>query len=184
MCKHLEVIIVASLIFFIFLLSSVTVFQSRIPVFWSGKRTHSWGIGTKALPEWYIHLIYNQCNVYKHLEVIIVVSLILFYSLTYLRLGVSEQDFGRLGCKCTRSWSVSTKALPEWYKHLIYNQYNVYNHLEVIIEVSLILFYCSPNHRLRVSEQDFGCFGGKRACSWSISAKALSGWYKHLIYNQ
>ena len=31
----------------------------------------------------------------KHLEVIIEVSIILFYSLTYLRLGVSEQDLGR-----------------------------------------------------------------------------------------
>ena len=47
-------------------------------VFGGGIRTCSWGIGTKALPDWYKHLIYNQCNVYKHLEVIIEMALIPF----------------------------------------------------------------------------------------------------------
>ena len=120
--------------------------------FWGGKRTRSWGIGTKALPEWYKHLIYNQCNMCKHLEVIIEVSLIPFYSVLYLRLGVSEQDLGCFGGKQFRSWCIGTKALPEWYKHLIYNQCNVYKHLEVIIEVSLILFYSLTYLRLCVSE--------------------------------
>ena len=41
--------------------------------------------------------MYNQCNVFKHLEVIIEVALILVYSLMYLRLAVSELYFGRSG---------------------------------------------------------------------------------------
>ena len=121
----------------------------------------------------YEDLIYNLFNVHKHLEVIIEVSLILFYSLTYLRLGVSEQDLGRFLGKQFCSWVIGTKALPEWYKHLLYNQCNVHKHLEVIIEVSLILFYSLTYLRLGVSEQDLGCFGGKQFRSWCIGTKAL-----------
>ena len=72
-------------------------FRAWFSAFWGGKRNTSWGVGTKAPPEWYKHLIYISCNVYKHLKVIIEVSLINFYSLTILRFGVSELDFLRSG---------------------------------------------------------------------------------------
>ena len=38
--------------------------------------------------------IFNLCDMCKYLEVTIEVLLILFYSLTYLRIGVSELNFG------------------------------------------------------------------------------------------
>ena len=72
-------------------------FRAGFSPFWGSKLTRSWGIGTKALPESYKHLIYNQCNVYKHLGDIIEESNINFYSLTFLRFGVSELDFWRSG---------------------------------------------------------------------------------------
>ena len=59
--------------------------------------THLWSISTKALPEWYTHLIYNPFNVCEHLEIIIEVAFILFYTLTYFRWGVFELEFGRSG---------------------------------------------------------------------------------------
>ena len=62
----------------------------------------------------------------KHLEVIIDVSLIPLYNIFYLRLGVSEQDLVRFLGEQFCSWGIGTKALPEWYKHLIYNQCNVH----------------------------------------------------------
>ena len=41
------------------------------------------------------HHLYIWYDVCKHSEVTLEVAFILFYSLTYLRSGVSEQDFGR-----------------------------------------------------------------------------------------
>ena len=67
-----------------------------------------------------------MCN---HLKVIIEVSLIPFYTVLYLRLEVSEQDLGCFGGKQFRSWGIGAKALPELYKHLIYNQCNMCKHL-------------------------------------------------------
>ena len=122
-------------------------------MFW-WETSRSWSISAKALPGWYKHLIYTQWNMCKHLEVIIEVSLILFYSVTYLHLGVSEQDLGCFRGKQSRSWCIGTKALPEWYKHLIYNQWNMCKHLEVIIEMSLILFYGLMFIRFGESELD------------------------------
>ena len=73
-----------------------------------------------------LNLIYNQLNVYKHLEDIIEVLLLLFYSLTYLRFGVSELDFWRFGVVngLVRGVSVPRHFLNDK-KHHIYNQYNV-----------------------------------------------------------
>ena len=68
-------------------------FRAGFSAFWGGKRTRSWSISTKALPEWYTPLLYIPCDVCKHLEDIIEVSLICIYSQTYLRVGISEQDF-------------------------------------------------------------------------------------------
>ena len=72
-------------------------FRARFLVFWDGKDTRSWSISTKALPEWYKPLKYISCDVCKHLEDIIEVSLILFYSQTYLCVAVSELNFWRSG---------------------------------------------------------------------------------------
>ena len=72
-------------------------FRAGFLAFWGGKRTSLCGISAKALPAWYKYLIYNQCNVHKHLEVIIEVSLIQFYIQTFFRFGVSELDFWRSG---------------------------------------------------------------------------------------
>ena len=82
---------------------------------------------------------------------IIEVSLITFYNVLYLRLGVSVQDLGYFLGKQFRSWGIGTKALPEWYKHLIYDLCNAHKHLKVIFEVSLILFYSLTNLCERVA---------------------------------
>ena len=117
-------------------------FRAWFFAFWGGKRTRSWGIGTKALPDQYKHLIYNQCNVYKHFEVIIEVSLILFLQPNILLFWGFRAWFSAFwGGKHTSPCGISTKPLPAWYKHLIYTQCNLYKHLEVTIEVSHILVY-------------------------------------------
>ena len=72
-------------------------FRARFLVFRDGKDTRSWSISIKALPEWYKPLKDISCDVCKHLEDIIEVSLILFYSQTYLCVAVSELDFWRSG---------------------------------------------------------------------------------------
>ena len=68
-------------------------FRARFLALWSSKRTRSLSFSTKALPEWYTPLLYIPCDVCKHLEDIIEVSLICIYSQMYLRVGISEQDF-------------------------------------------------------------------------------------------
>ena len=52
---------------------------------------------------------YVQCDVCKHLEAMIEVALILFYSITYLCFGVSEQDFRRSGVV---NWLVRGVSVP------------------------------------------------------------------------
>ena len=49
----------------------------------------------------------------------------------------------------------------------------MFEHLEVIIEVSLIPLYSVLYLRLGVAEQDLGRFHGKQVCSWGIGTKAL-----------
>ena len=122
---------------------------------WRGKRTHSWSISTKALPEWYKHLIFNPWNVCKYLEFTIEVALILFYSLTYLCLGIPEIDFGRSGVvnRLVCAVSVPRHFLND--TNILYNPCNVCKHLEVTIEVALILFYSLTYLRLGVSKLDF-----------------------------
>ena len=51
-------------------------------------RTHSLILTTKAIPELYKHLLYIPCDVWKHLEDIIELALIFFYSQTYFCLAV------------------------------------------------------------------------------------------------
>ena len=100
-------------------------------------------------------LIYILCDVCKHLEDIVEVALILFYSQTYLCVAVSEQIFGVLAWENTRSWSISTTALPELYRPLLYISCDVCKHLEDTIEVALISIYSQSYLCVAVSERVF-----------------------------
>ena len=77
----------------------------------------------------------------KHLGVTIEVALILLYSLTYLRLGVSELELGR-------SWVVNRLVrevlVPRHFlndTNTVYMANVMYKNLIDKIEVALILFY-------------------------------------------
>ena len=93
----------------------------------------------------------------KHLKVTIEVALILFYSLTYLGLGVPELEFGcswvvnRLICRV----SVTRHFLNDTNSLYITHRYDVCKYLEVIIEAALILFDSLTYLCLGVSELDF-----------------------------
>ena len=93
-CQYLEDILEVALIsFYSQTCLRLAVSRARFWVFWCGKRTCSWNISTKALPEWYKPLLCIPCDVCKHLEDIIEVVIILFYSQTYLCLAVFRARF-------------------------------------------------------------------------------------------
>ena len=84
--------------------------------------------------------------------------LIFFYCLLYLRLVVSELDFGRSGAVngLVRVVSVTRYFLNDTN---IFDLCDVCKHMEVTIEVLLILFYILTYLRLGVSKLNFGCSG-------------------------
>ena len=95
----------------------------------------------------------------EHLEVIIEVGLILLYSLTYLRLGVSELEFG---CSWVVNGLLCEVIVPRHFLNNIdisYNPCNMCKHSEVTIKVTLIHFYSRTHLRIGVSELEFERLG-------------------------
>ena len=93
---------------------------------------------------------------HKQLEDIIEVSLILFYSQTYLCVAVSEQDFWRSGVGkiLVLEVSVSRHFLNDT-KPVKYILCDMCKHLEDIIEVALISIYSQIYLCVAVSERVF-----------------------------
>ena len=99
---------------------------------------------------------FDEC---QHLKVTIEVALILFYNPTYLCLSVSGPDFGRSRVVHGLVRRVSVTRHFSNDKNVLHITYAIFKHLEVTIDVALILFYSLAYLRLAVSWPDFGCSG-------------------------
>lgn len=108
-------------------------------VFWSGQRTFVYSINIMALPEWFKHLVYlmwrvsilEQQNCSASFFTSKRISVLLLSARVFLSFWVSQNS---------NSCSIRTKTFSEWYKNILYTQWNVFKHLKNKIEVVLIPF--------------------------------------------